>query len=75
MGFGLVIFFFFVEVKGGARLRLDHASLPYPPSPPPSVSRNVDVPWVGALILRHSVGTGHCRFAMASWAKFRFALL
>ena len=65
---------FFGDVEGGASSWLDQFFLPKP-SPPPSVSRNVDVPWVRAPILRHSVGTCHCRFAMARWARLRFALL
>ena len=37
--------------------------------------RNFDVPWARASILRHSVGTSHRLFAMARWARLRFALL
>ena len=38
-------------------------------------SRNLNVPWVRAPVLRHSVGTCHRRFVMARWARSRFALL
>ena len=39
------------------------------------MSRSFDVPWVRAPNLRHSVGTCHRRFAIARWARLRFALL
>ena len=35
----------------------------------------MDVPWARAPTSRHSVGTCHRRFAMARWARLRFALL
>ena len=36
----------------------------------------MNVPWVRAPTSRYSVvGTGHGRFAMARWARFRFVLL
>ena len=39
-------------------------------------SRNLNVPWVRAPISRYSVvGTGHGRFAMVRWARYRFVLL
>ena len=40
-----------------------------------SASRNFDVLWVRAPILRHSAGTCRCRYAMAKWARLFFALL
>ena len=38
-------------------------------------SRNFDVPWVRAPVVRHSVCTCHRRFAMAESARLRIALL